>query len=81
MIFETQDLYDLRFGILIVLWILGQVWYLIGSIPDLCTLTYFSSKNFKRSSEYYQETPHIHCRLTHSHMRKSHGPKTSGRHI
>ena len=21
--------------------ILGQVWYLIASIPDLCTLTYF----------------------------------------
>ena len=24
--------------------ILGQVWYLIVSIPDLCTLTYFVSK-------------------------------------
>ena len=24
--------------------ILGQVWYLIVSIPDLCTLTYFSRK-------------------------------------
>ena len=23
--------------------ILGQVWYLIVSIPDLCTLTYFES--------------------------------------
>ena len=23
--------------------ILGQVWYLIVSIPDLCTLTYFTS--------------------------------------
>ena len=23
--------------------ILGQVWYLIGSIPDLCTLTYYES--------------------------------------
>ena len=23
------------------IWILGQVWYLIVSIPDLCTLTYF----------------------------------------
>ena len=23
--------------------ILGQVWYLIVSIPDLCTLTYFAS--------------------------------------
>ena len=24
--------------------ILGQVWYLIVSIPDLCTLTYFACK-------------------------------------
>ena len=24
--------------------ILGQVWYLIVSIPDLCTLTYFNSQ-------------------------------------
>ena len=24
--------------------ILGQVWYLIASIPDLCTLTYFYLK-------------------------------------
>ena len=24
-------------------WYLGQVWYLIISIPDLCTLTYFGS--------------------------------------
>ena len=27
--------------------ILGQVWYLIVSIPDLCTLTYFVAK-YKR---------------------------------
>ena len=25
--------------------ILGQVWYLIVSIPDLCNLTYFSSES------------------------------------
>ena len=25
--------------------ILGQVWYLIVSIPDLCTLSYFDDKN------------------------------------
>ena len=25
--------------------ILGQVWYLIVSIPDLCTLTYFCNEN------------------------------------
>ena len=29
------------------LWgILGQVWYLIVSIPDLCTLTYFKYSSF-----------------------------------
>ena len=27
--------------------ILGQVWYLIVSIPDLCTLTYFKKNEFK----------------------------------
>ena len=27
--------------------ILGQVWYLIVSIPDLCTLTYFYCKNMQ----------------------------------
>ena len=26
--------------------ILGQVWYLIVSIPDLCTLTYFVTKAY-----------------------------------
>ena len=26
--------------------ILGQVWYLIVSIPDLCTLTYFVAEEF-----------------------------------
>ena len=26
--------------------ILGQVWYLIVSIPDLCTLTYFNNECF-----------------------------------
>ena len=32
--------------------ILGQVWYLIVSIPDLCTLTYFKCQNtiFRLSS-------------------------------
>ena len=28
--------------------ILGQVWYLIVSIPDLCTLTYFNKNAFQR---------------------------------
>ena len=26
--------------------VLGQVWYLIVSIPDLCLLTYFERKNW-----------------------------------
>ena len=29
--------------------ILGQVWYLIVSIPDLCTLTYFNVKKVQSS--------------------------------
>ena len=44
---ERADLLALVCGVL--LWvrhfpfgILGQVWYLIVSIPDLCTLTYFA---------------------------------------
>ena len=28
--------------------ILGQVWYLIVSIPDLCTLTYFNETGKKK---------------------------------
>ena len=46
---EKADLLALICGVL--LWachfpigILGQVWYLIVSIPDLCTLTYFDQK-------------------------------------
>ena len=45
---ERNDLLALAFGV--QLWvchfpfgILGQVWYLIVSIPDLYTLTYFKS--------------------------------------
>ena len=33
--------------------ILGQVWYLIVSIPDLCALTYF--KVYTTQNDYYQE--------------------------
>ena len=36
--------------------ILGQVWYLIVSIPDLCTLTYFNSWIRKYSHFYIQKT-------------------------
>ena len=31
-------------GYMIVVGILGQVWYLIVSIPDICTLTYLAYK-------------------------------------
>ena len=35
--------------------ILGQVWYLIVSIPDLCTITYFCSFTFiLQFSDFYQ---------------------------
>ena len=39
--------------------ILGQVWYLIASIPDLCTLTYFKYRN----AEFNDELADIHCYL------------------
>ena len=52
MCLERADLLTLFCGVL--LWvchfpigILGQVWYLIVSIPDLCTLTYFK-RPFKK---------------------------------
>ena len=35
-----MNLDSLRLGI--ANWYPGQVWYLIVSIPDLCTLTYFN---------------------------------------
>ena len=43
---EGADLLALVCGVLLCvcyfpIGILGQVWYLIVSIPDLCTLTYF----------------------------------------
>ena len=45
---ERADLLALVCGVLLCvchfpIGILGQVWYLIVSIPDLCTLTYFKS--------------------------------------
>ena len=32
--------------------ILGQVWYLIVSIPDLCTLTYFLNVYYSQMGHY-----------------------------
>ena len=32
---------------------LGQVWYLIVSIPDLCTLTYLHYLSFKINLSFY----------------------------
>ena len=34
-------------------WVLGQVWYLIVSIPDLCTLTYFVCVHASHLSQQY----------------------------
>ena len=33
--------------------VLGQVWYLIVSIPDLCLLPYFNLTKFKMSPELF----------------------------
>ena len=38
---ERADLLALVCGVYFPIGILGQVWYLIVSIPDHCTLTYF----------------------------------------
>ena len=35
------SLWCLNLSLLFPIGILGQVWYLIVSIPDICTLTYF----------------------------------------
>ena len=48
---DRADLLALICGVLLwvcyfpigMIGILGQVWYLIVSIPDLCTLTYFAN--------------------------------------
>ena len=40
---ERTDLLALVCGVYCSICILGQVWYLIVLIPDLCTLTYFYS--------------------------------------
>ena len=42
---ERADLLALVCGVSLLFDILGQVWYLIILIPDLCTLTYFFIKN------------------------------------
>ena len=70
---ERADLLALVCGVL--LWvchfpigILGQVWYLIVSIPDLCTLTYFANSKFKFLRKYQNESIRIkivhRCRCT-----------------
>ena len=49
---ERADLLALVCGVLLgvcyfPIGILGQVWYLIVSIPDLCTLSYYSATKFE----------------------------------
>ena len=46
---ERADLLALVCGYHFPIGILGQVWFLIVSIPDLCTLTYFYSCNANSS--------------------------------
>ena len=36
--------------------VLGQVWYLIVSIPDLCTLTYFANIIFHNLLHHSNKT-------------------------
>ena len=43
---ERADLLALVCGVYCEFVILGQVWYLIVSIPDLCTLTYFAGRTY-----------------------------------
>ena len=44
-IFEPQCHTLVTFFLNLPIGILGQVWYLIVSIPDLCTITYFYKKS------------------------------------
>ena len=34
---------------------LGQVWYLIVSIPDLCLLPYFNNENHRQEYKYHRK--------------------------
>ena len=59
---ERTDLLDLVCGVL--LWvchfpigILGQVWYLIVSIPDICTLTNFGKDEILTGNTYVPMLP------------------------
>ena len=40
--------------------ILGQVWYLIVSIPDLCNLTYFSMESQPQNPEFKNNPENFH---------------------
>ena len=47
---ERADLLALVGGVCCEFGILGQVWYLIVSIPDLCTLTYLENHSVQNSA-------------------------------
>ena len=49
--------------------ILGQVWYLIVSIPDLCTLTYFVKILYKMHSSYCLIINHYYFAISASTMK------------
>ena len=57
---ERADLLALVCGVSLVvchfsIGILGQVWYLIVSIPDLCTLTYFKQMAISHQCRRHKE--------------------------
>ena len=73
---ERADLLALVCGVL--LWvchfpivILGQVWYLIVSIPDLCTLTYFSSIQFSSDSLKIRQDRYLGVTCFHENIKSN----------
>ena len=62
---ERADLWALVCGVKrevcqFLIGILGQVWYLIVSIPGLCTLTYFYNTLLKISGIFLNSESHSH---------------------
>ena len=58
---ERADLLALVCGVLLsichfLIGILGQVWYLIVSVPDLCTLTYY---DYRHTSDLRDLGPYL----------------------
>ena len=67
---EKADLLALICGVLLrvcyfPIGILGQVWYLIVSIPDLCTLTYFVIGRQLCKTKKGHHKPHHKTKIKH----------------